>query len=177
MRIFERNNKDVALNAYFVPYNKKKLNIAYVSDHNLTRKNQVVLLMICDNEKEFLENEWHYLPLKITPTIDGHLRPRQSIPRLLEGVGSRHHGDCVCMNCLHSFRTESALTNHEQLCFDHKYCAIVMPYKNKILQYNSGEKILKVPHTIYFGRESLLVSYLSSQNDPNKTYTEKNIYS
>ena len=155
MRIFERNNKDVALNAYFLPYNKKKtLNIAYVSSQNRTRKNQVVLLMIYDNEKEFLENECHYLALKSTPTIDGHLRPRQSISRLLEGVASRHHGDCVCMNCLHSFRTESALTNHERLCFDQKYCATVMPYKNKFLQYNSGEKMLKVPRTIYFDLES-----------------------
>ena len=38
-RTSERNNKDVALNIYFVPYNKEKINIAYVSDHNRTRKN------------------------------------------------------------------------------------------------------------------------------------------
>ena len=33
--------------------------------------------------------------------------------------------------------------------------------------------MLKVPHTIYIDLESLLVSYLSSQNNPNISYSEK----
>ena len=33
--------------------------------------------------------------------------------------------------------------------------------------------MLKVPHNIYFDLESLLVSYTSSQNNPNISYTEK----
>ena len=176
-RTFERNNKDVALNIYFVPYNKEKINLAYRSDHNRTRKNQVVLLMISDNEKKFLKNAWHYLALKSIPTTEGKLKPTRSISRLLYGIASNHHGGSCCMNCLHAFCSEKALAKHEELCYNHKFCKFVMPYKNNnILQYNSGEKSLKAPHTIYFDLKSLLISHQSPSNKPDKPYN-KEIYS
>ena len=130
--------------------------------------------MISDNEKEFLKNTWHYLALKSTPTIDGYLRPRQSISRLLYGIASNHHGDFYCLNCLHAFCSEKALAKHKELCYNHKICKPVMPYKNNnILKYNSGEKSLKVLHTIYFDLESLLIPHQSPSNNPDKTYTTK----
>ena len=43
---FEQNNKTVALNIFFVPYNTKKIRPAYISKYNYKRDNQVVLLMI-----------------------------------------------------------------------------------------------------------------------------------
>ena len=55
---FEPNNKTIALNILFVPYNSEEIRHAYISKHNLTRKNQVILLMISDNEK------WHYVTVK-----------------------------------------------------------------------------------------------------------------
>ena len=51
---FERNN-EVALNILYVPYNTKKINIAYKSKNNLTHERQIILLMISDGKK------WHYL--------------------------------------------------------------------------------------------------------------------
>ena len=48
-KIFERNNKDIALNILSVPHNKKEINI-YKSEHNHTREKKVHLLMITDNE-------------------------------------------------------------------------------------------------------------------------------
>ena len=48
-KIFERNNKDIALNILSVPPNEKEINIIYKSDHNYTREKQVVLLMIIEN--------------------------------------------------------------------------------------------------------------------------------
>ena len=49
-----------------------------------------------------------------------------------------------------------------------------MPYKNNnILQYNSVGKSLKVPHTIYFDLESLLIPHQSPSNNPDKSYTTK----
>ena len=52
---FELNNKDVALNILYVPFNTKKIEIAYKSKYNLIRDNQIVLLMISNGEN------WHYL--------------------------------------------------------------------------------------------------------------------
>ena len=50
---FELNNKDVALNILYVPFNTKKIEIAYKSKYNLVRDNQIILLMISNDEN------WH----------------------------------------------------------------------------------------------------------------------
>ena len=55
---FEQNNKTIALNILFVPYNTEKIRLAYKSKHNFKRENQVILLMINDGKK------WHYLAVK-----------------------------------------------------------------------------------------------------------------
>ena len=68
---FEQNNKTIALNIFFVPYNTKQIRPAYISKYNYKRDNQVVLLMITDNEK------WHYLAVK-------------SVSGLLRGIISNH---------------------------------------------------------------------------------------
>ena len=47
---FEVNNKDVALNILYVPFNIKKIEIAYKSKYNLVRDNQVILLMISNGK-------------------------------------------------------------------------------------------------------------------------------
>ena len=44
-------NSEVALNILYVPYNTKKINIAYKSKNNLTHERQIILLMISDGQK------------------------------------------------------------------------------------------------------------------------------
>ena len=70
---FECNNK-VALNILYVPYNTKKINIAYKSKNNLTQERQIILLMISDGQK------WHYLVVK-------------NLSGLLRGITSTHKED------------------------------------------------------------------------------------
>ena len=48
---FELNNKSIALNILFVPYNTKKIKTARNSKCNFKRENQVILLMITDGKK------------------------------------------------------------------------------------------------------------------------------
>ena len=52
---FELNNESIALNILYVPHKTRKICLVYKSKYNLTRENQVTLLMITDGEK------WHYL--------------------------------------------------------------------------------------------------------------------
>ena len=119
---FEVNNKNVALNILYVPYNTKKVKIAYKSKYNLIRDNQIILLMISNGEN------WHYLVVK-------------SLSRLLRGISSNHDGDHYCLNCFHSYRTENKLNAHKKICENHDYCNIEMPSpSNNIVKYNSGEK-------------------------------------
>ena len=73
-----------------MPYNTKKINIAYKSKNNLTQENQIILLMISDGQK------WHYLVVK-------------NLSRLLKGITSNHKEDFYCLNCFHSYRKENKL--------------------------------------------------------------------
>ena len=49
--VFEKNNKAIAFNILYVPYNTEKIRDTYKSKHNLKRKNQIILLMITDGKK------------------------------------------------------------------------------------------------------------------------------
>ena len=80
---FELNNKSIAVDILFVPYNTGKIRLTYKSKHSFKRENQVTLLMITDGKK------WHYLAVK-------------SLPALLRGITSNHEGDFYCLNCFHS---------------------------------------------------------------------------
>ena len=79
-------NIKVALNILYIPYNTKKIQLAYKSKHTLTCNKQVILLMITNGEK------WHYLTVK-------------NSPGLLRGITSTRHGDFYCLNCFRSYRT------------------------------------------------------------------------
>ena len=151
---FESNN-EIALNILYVPYNTKKINIAYKSKDNLTREKQVILLMISNGEK------WHYLTVK-------------NLSRLLRGITSNHDGDFYCLNCFFAYSTKNKLEKHKKICENHDYCHVEMPTKdNNIIKYNHGEKSLKMPFTIYADLECLLEKIDTSENDPNKLSTTK----
>ena len=65
---FELNNKNVALNILYVPFNTKKIEIAYKSKYNLIGDNQIILLMISNGEN------WHYLAVKsLSRLLRGYL--------------------------------------------------------------------------------------------------------
>ena len=89
---FELNNKSIALNILYIPYNTKYIRHAYKSKYNLNRETQVILLMTTDGKK------WHYLAVK-------------SLSVLLRGITSNHKEEFYCLNCFHSFRTENKLKN------------------------------------------------------------------
>ena len=92
---FEVNNKNVALNILYVPYNTKKIQIAYKSKYNLMRDDQIILLMICNGEN------WHYLVVK-------------NLSGLLRGISSNRNSDYYCLNCFRSYRTKNKLNVHKK---------------------------------------------------------------
>ena len=131
-------NNDIALNILYIPHYTKKMQLAYRSKNNLTCDKQVILLMITDGEK------WHYSTVKI-------------LPGLLEGITSTHEKVFYCLNCFHSYRTKNKLESHEKICENHDYRHVEVPTKdNNIIQYNHGEKSMKVPFIIYADLECLL---------------------
>ena len=135
---FEVNNKNVALNILYVPFNTKKIEIAYKSKYNLVRDNQIILLMISNGEN------WHYLAAK-------------SLSGLLRGINSNHNGDYYCLNCFHSCRTENKLNAHKKICENNEYCNIEMSSpNNSLIKYNQDDNSLKLPFVIYVDLECIL---------------------
>ena len=113
--------------------------------------------MITDGKK------WHSLAVK-------------SLSALVRGITSNHDGDFYCLNYFHSYRTKIKLKKHERVCNNHDYCYVEIPNEDdKILKYNHGEKLLKVPAAIYVDVECLLEKRYSCQNNPEKSSTEKKV--
>ena len=151
-----------------VPHNEIKICHACKSEYNRKRKNQIVLLMITYGEK------WHYIALKSETTDDEFIRPTKSLPKLFRGITANHNGGFYCLSCLHSFRTDNALKEHERLCNNNEYCCVEMPTKfNEILKHNHGEKSLKTPFAIYVNLGCLLLKERLCQNNPNEPYMER----
>ena len=134
----DSNNKSIALNILYVPHNTEKIRHAYKSEYNLTRENQVIILIITDGEK------WHYLAVK-------------RLPALFRGVTGNNHGDFYCLNCFQLYTTENKLKKHKKVCENQDYCYVEMPEEyNKILKHNEGEKSMKIPFIIIADLECLL---------------------
>ena len=119
---FERGNDDITLNILSLLLGKKTTELQYKSKYNPTRRNQVLLLMITNNIN------WHYLALKSISMNYGFMKPTQSISRLFSQITSTNTtSDYYCLNCFHSYRTESMLKEHKLVCENHDYCILIMP--------------------------------------------------
>ena len=67
---------------------------------------------------------WLYLPVtKLSP--------------LLRGITSKHHGDCYCLNCFHSFKTENKRKSYKKVCKNIDFYNDIMPFQDTaILEFN-----------------------------------------
>ena len=152
--LFEKNNKSVALDVLHVPHNTKRIRHAYKSKYNLSREDQVILLMITDGKK------WHYLAVK-------------SVSALLRGITGNNHDDICCLNSLHSYTTENKLKKYREICENHRYCKLEMPKEGDVIECKSGEKSIMIPFAIYADLESILKKISSCEDDPEKPPTAK----
>ena len=83
--IFQKLNKNIALNVLYVPFNQKTICSEYISNRNYLPEKQITLIKITDNKKK-----WHFLALPSIPTEDGYLRPTRSFSGLMEGISSKN---------------------------------------------------------------------------------------
>ena len=98
----------------------------------------------------------------------------KSVSALFRGITSSNNGNCYCLNCFHSYRTNNILKKGERLCGKHDYCHVKIPKEdNKILKYNRREKLLKAPFITIADLECILPKTSSCQNNPEKSYTER----
>ena len=106
--------------------------------------------------------------------VKNHYLAIKSLSALIKGMTSKHDGDSICLNCLHSFRTKNKRKKHQKLCEYHHYCYVEMPEEdNKILKYNHGEKSMSAPFVIYADLECLLEKMSTCHNNNEKSSTTK----
>ena len=97
-----------------------------------------------------------------------------NLSALFGGISSNLKEDFYCLNCFNSYTTKNKLKEYEQICNDDDSCCLDMSScTGKTLKYNPGEKSLKAPFAIYIDLECILKKVQSSQNNPQKSYTEK----
>ena len=108
----------------------------------------------------------HFLALPSIPTEDGCLIPTKSFSRVMEGISSKNHGDFYCYGCFHSFRTQSALLKHTELCKNNKFCQVKLPKQRKNFKYHKpGTKALKMNYVINADLEALIKPYHTCDNE------------
>ena len=76
--------------------------------------------MISNGEK------WHFVAVK-------------KLSALLRRITSEHHGDFYCLNCFHSFATESKFQSHKRAC----EIKILVMYYTKILEFIQFKNLMK----------------------------------
>ena len=123
----------------------------------MKKKKKTILLIIPNEEKE----GWHYLAVK-------------KLSVLLRGITSKHHGDLLCLNCIHSFRTENKVKFHEKVCKNKDFYGIVIPLeKDKILEFGHYMKSDKMPYIIYTDLKCLIKIIDGCENNRENSSTRK----
>ena len=112
----------------------------------------------------------------ITNSKKSHYFAVTNLSTLLKGISSNHKEDFYCLNCFNSYTSKNKLKEHEEICNNNDSCRIDMPsWAEKTLKYNPGAKSLRAPFAIYIDLECVLKKVQSSQNNPEKSYTEKKL--
>ena len=92
----------------------------------------------------------------------------------MRDISSNNHGDFYCYGCFYSFRTESKLESHYNLCKDHKYCAANITKQGKNFKWHKCEtKALRMNDVIYLDLECKFDAYSTSLNDKKIPWTIK----
>ena len=93
---------------------------------------------------------------------------------LLRGITSKHQGDFYCLNCLHSFATETKPESHKKVCENKDFCnAIVSSKDTKVLEFDQYQKSEKAPFVIYADLKYLIEKIDGCKNNPENSSTTK----
>ena len=112
----------MALNILYIPSEEENVLPEYISNRNFDKKDQGILLKISHGK-----DKGHFIALPNDLDEDGVKRPYKSSSRLMEGISSNSHENYYCLGSFHSFRTETTLKSHVDLCKNNKFAKIDLP--------------------------------------------------
>ena len=155
--IFVENNKiEILFLNYIFAFNfQSPSSKSYVSKHNSSCKEQVILLMIPNGEK------WFYLAVK-------------KVSALLRGITLQHFGHFYCLSCLHFSKPKNKLELHKKVRENKDFCNVHMPSQDtKVLEFNQYQTIDKAPFIICSNLEFLIEKIDECKNKPKSSCTAK----
>ena len=89
-------------------------------------------------------------------------------------ISSSSHENYYCYSCFYSFRTQSKLKEHYELCKNDKQCPVKVPKQGQdFISPRFESKTLRINDVIYLDLECILEDYDLNQNDKNIPWTIK----
>ena len=149
-------------------FNEQDIKPEYVSKHNFTRNVQISLLNITDGD-----GKWHFLALKsYYMNNSDHMNCQKSFSCLMRGISSNSHKNHYCLGYFHSFKCQSTLEKHTNLCKEHIFCKTKFPMGNdRILKHKHRSKSITLNDIIYVDLECILTKYDTCSNSFNTSRT------
>ena len=150
---FEKQNADVAVNAFGDETERKDEYIYPLRIRGLQRARTVNLMLIADGECN------HYCWIK-------------DVSRLLSSqkTGDRHHKQHYCFRCFNSFSSSSAIENQERYCKSNDVIKVEMPAKGISVEFDKFHKKMRVQYIVYADLESLIKPIDMCQSDPSTSH-------
>ena len=150
---FESLNPTISITV--LGYNEKeKVYPLRVSDYTGC-EHDIILMLIKDEENA------HYclvnnISALLTTQINNH--------------GHKRH---FCLRCLNGYKTEQALNEHKEYCYNNECVKVVMPEKGTFLKFKNFLHSERFPFVVYADTESLIENMDICDPNPQNSYTKK----
>ena len=150
---FESLNPTISITV--LGYNEKeKVYPLRVSDYTGC-EHDIILMLIKDEENA------HYclvnnISALLTTQINNH--------------GHKRH---FCLRCLNGYKTEQALNEHKEYCYNNECVKVVMPEKGTFLKFKNFLHSERFPFVVYADTESLIKNMDNCDPNPQNSYTKK----
>ena len=150
---FESLNPTISITV--LGYNEKeKVYPLRVSDYTGC-EHDIILMLIKDEENA------HYclvnnISALLTTQINNH--------------GHKRH---FCLRCLNGYKTEQALNDHKEYCYNNECVKTIMPEKGTMLRFKNFLHSEKVPFIVYADTEALIKEMHNCDPNPQNSYTKK----
>lgn len=104
--------------------------------------------------------------------INSHYCWINNFNRFFNNEISRDNHKYICRRCLAHFHVKIKYERHIEECSKNKPVKFIEP-KEDYVYFKNTQRAQKVPYAIYADFESLIEKYISTSNNPNKSWTEK----
>ncbi len=98
----------------------------------------------------------------------------RNLSRLITSSLSKHQQKKhFCLRCLNGFSTQDMLTQHQEICLEHKLQTHVYPNPGDKMKFKNVEKLHDIPFVVYADFECFVKPIEGPDKDSNQSFTMK----